>query len=333
MAINYLDTVTMFYVCHCDMTRLFTTHWVWNDSNKDPHFHYYFIRTGYVYIRYFPHIHGKRYLYVTFSLPKMYNNCDDNIFNINNYDNNTFMNKLNTYLSTVMDISQLPKTLAKWQPSRLDLFRMREIDPINRMEYKYGYGHLIYRGNRTRRYKNTNYLPSSQSTNTSIILRSYNKTIEQQDRKSILFGNLPAEVEKQHEAMMGCTEIPKDLYRYEFSLRRSALKRFCDKHGLLPNMETFMHEDIQKMYLNELAESRGLFLDILSKMDYRNLAKKIFTRKATYKQALALAESIRNDKPYPINNQQRYRIQKKLKMYNVNTTTTKFITIKGISRL
>lgn len=333
MAINYLDTVTMFYVCHCDMTRLFTTHWVWNDSNDNCQFHHYYIQAGYISIRYFPYMYGRRYLYVTFSLPKMYNNRNDNIFNINDYDNNIFINMLNSSLSTVMDISQLPKTLAEWQPSRLDLFRMRAIHPADRMEYKYAYSRLVYRGHRTHLYKNTNYLPASESTNTSVILRSYNKTIEQQDKRSMFSGNLPAEVEKQHEAMMSYVEMPAELYRYEFSLRRSALNRFCDKHNISINMETFMREDIQKMYLNELAESRGLFLDILSKKDYNNTAKQIFPRQNTYKQALALAESIRNNKRFPINSQQRYRIQNKLKNINVNIATANFVSIKGLNRL
>lgn len=333
MPVNYLDTVTMYHVCRCGMEKLFTAHWVWDDTSDSPQFHHYFIQAGYVYIRYFPYLYGRRYLYVTFSLPKMYRGCNDNTFNINGYDDNTFMDKLNGALSTVMDISQYPVPLPGWQPSRLDLFRIRAIKPSDRMEYMYGYSRLTYRGKRAHQYKNTGYLPSSESTHSSVILRSYNKTVEQQDKRSMFSGNLPAKVEKQHGAITGCTEMSPELYRYEFSLRRSALKRFCDKHGLPLDMETFMREDVQKIYLNELAQSRGLFLDILSKKDYRDMAKEIFPRQATYKSALALAESIRNNKPFPLKDHQRYRIQNKLKACNASTATTNFVTVMGIDRL
>lgn len=39
MSINYLDTVTMYYPCCSDIRNLFTTHWIWDNNNKDINLH------------------------------------------------------------------------------------------------------------------------------------------------------------------------------------------------------------------------------------------------------------------------------------------------------
>ena len=133
-------------------------------------------------------------------------------------------------------------------------------------------------------YKNTTYLSSSKKAKCpNLILRTYNKTNEEQDKKSLLSGNLPAEIEEEHEELMrkfllyrnydpesyhynneSCYYNDKsnnDLYRYEFSLRRISVKRYCKKYNKQLNMETIMSEDFQKTILNDLVISRGLHYD------------------------------------------------------------------------
>ena len=146
MNINYLDTVTMYYNCPFDLRSSFTCHWIRDDKNQDKNLHCFCIKTEYAFIRYYPDLYGVKRLYVTFSLPKLYFHYNRNTFNVTNYDNQTFMDILYSELNKVIDISKIPTVLADWQPSRIDLFRMREIDPVDRKEYLYGYDRLTYRG-------------------------------------------------------------------------------------------------------------------------------------------------------------------------------------------
>lgn len=334
MSTNYIDTLTMYYPCPVDIRNLFTTHWIWDNSHQNTDLHHFCIKTDYAFIRFFPDMYGFRPLYVTCSLPKLYHQSNRNTYNITDYDNYTFMNILNTELGKVMDISQLPTVLADWQPSRVDLFRMRTINPVDRLEYHYGYGRLMYRGVRTTSYKNTNYLPSSpHSKHPCILLRSYNKTIEEQDKQSLLYGNLPSTIEQEHELLMQDMDIPLDKYRYEFSLRRNAVINFCNKYNRPVNMETIMSEQFQRRILNDLVLSRGLNNTIYNKREYRHLVSQIFHWKQTQDNALKMAESIRNKKPIPLKPHQRYRIQHELNSYFISTATTNFVTIKGLDLL
>lgn len=334
MSTNYIDTLTMYYPCPFDIRNLFTTHWIWDNRDKNTDLHHFCIKTDFAFIRYFPDMYGVKRLYVTCSLPKLYHHSKRNTYNITDYDNNTFMNVLNAELGKTMDISKLPTVLADWQPSRVDLFRMRSINPVDRLEYHYGYGRLMYRGVWTTSYKNTNYLPSSShGKHPCVLLREYDKTVEEQDRQSLLYGYLPKLVEEEHELLMLDFDIPDHLYRYEFSLRRNAIIKFCNKYNLPVNMETIMNEQFQKRLLNELVISRGLHYHILSKRDYRNIVPQLFYWKQTQDNALKMAESIRNKKPIPLKPHQRYRIQHELNSYYISTATTNFVTIKGLNLL
>lgn len=334
MYTNYLDTLTMYYSCNYDIRHLFTTHWIRDKRVKNAHLHHFCIKTDHAFLRYYPDMYGFKRLYLTCSLPKLYHQCNSNTFNITDYDNQTFMKILQAELWKVMDISKFPTTLSEWQPSRTDLFRMRAIDPVDRLEYHYGYGRLTYRGATTTTYKNTNYLPSSSnSKHPCIILRTYNKTKEVLDKSALLQGHLPSQIEAEHEQLMWQLDIPYDQFRYEFVLKRNIIKKYCDKYNLPVNMETIMNETFQKDVLNDLVISRGLHRLICSKRDFQKIVNTIFTQKRSIDNALKLAESIRNKKPCPLSPSQQRRIQKKLNSYNVNTATTNFVTITGLKLL
>lgn len=170
MSINYLDTVTMYYPCPFDIVRLFTVHWILDKRDKDSNLHHFCVKTPYTFVRYYPNMYGVRRLYVTFSLPKLYHHCNNNTFNVVDYDNQTFMNILQEELGGVLDVSQLQTQLKDWQPSRNDFFLMRSINPSDRKEYLYGYGRRSYRGNGAVTYLNTNYLVANKnSKNPSIV--------------------------------------------------------------------------------------------------------------------------------------------------------------------
>lgn len=334
MSINFLDTVTTYYPCPFDLRKHFTTHWIWDNTDSNYNLHHYCIKTPHCFVRYFPDMFGYRRLYVTFSLPKLYYQCNKNTFNVNDYDNVKFLDTLYNELGTVIDRRVLPSRLKMWQPSRIDPFRMRAINPTDRLEYHSGYGRLMYRGVRSTTYKNTNYLPCSlHSKLPCIILRSYNKTKEEQDKESLLYGFLPALIEEEHELLMKEMDIPDEQYRYEFSLRRNAIIKYCDKRNLPVNMETVMDETFQKQLLNELVVSRGLHFDILSKKDFRKIAPHIFRQQRTIDNALKLAEAIRNKKSIPLTSSQQYRIKHELNSYFINTATTNFVSIKGLELL
>ena len=334
MSMNYIDTVTMYYQCCIDIRNLFITHWIWDNRDKNKNLHCFCIKTEYAFIRFFPSMYGYRRLYITFSLPKLYHHSKRNTYNLTDYDNATFMNNIEIELGKVMDISQLPTLLADWQPSRIDLFRMREIKPADRLEYHHGYSRLIYRGVRTTTYKNTNYLPSSlHGKYPCILLREYDKTVEEQEKQSLIYGNLPANIEIEHELLMQELDIPDHLYRYEFSLRRNAVIKFCNKYNRHVNMETIMSEKFQRYILNDLVISRGLHFNILSKREYRQIVLYLFRWKQTQDNALKMAESIRNRKPIPLKKHQQYRIQHELNSYFISTATTNFMSINGLNLL
>lgn len=336
MGINYLDTTTMYYNCPFDLRTLFTCHWIWDNKEKDGNLHHFCIKTDYAYVRFYPKMYGVARLYVTFSLPKLYCQSNRNTYNVANYDNQVFMDTLYSELGKVMDTSKLPTVLADWQPSRTDFFRMRTINPADRMEYTYGYGRLTYRGANSTTYLNTNYLPSAKNCKRpNLLLRTYNKTVEEQDKHSLLGGNLPRVAEHDHEWLMHEFEVPPDQYRYEFSLRRPAIKRYCDKHNETLNMETIMDERFQKILLNNLVMSRGLHYAILSKKEFRRVLDLdlIFPTQKTKDLALKLAESIRNKKPVPMNSRQQYRIKRILNSWFINTATTNFVSIEGLKLL
>lgn len=334
MATNYLDTVTMYHNCTSDIRRLFTCHWIWDDKNSDVNLHHFCIKADYAFIRYFPDMYRMRRLYVTFSLPKLYHKCSSNTFNVTDYENQTFMDMLRSELGKAMDVSKMPTALSDWQPSRTDLFRMRAINPVDRKEYLYAYGRLAYRGAVSTTYLNTNYLPSSKNCkHPNLLLRTYNKTIEEQDRRSLLSGNLPGAVENDHEQLMHEFDVPPDQYRYEFSLRRSAVKKYCKKNNKPLNMETIMSEDFQKFILNELVMSRGLHYKILSKKEFRRVLPTIFPTQKSIDLALKLAESIRNKKPAPMKKHQQYRIKRELNSFYISTATTNFVSIHGLELL
>ena len=334
MSTNYIDTLTMFYPCPFDIRHLFNVHWIHDTREQDYNLHHFCTKTDHAFLRFFYDMYGFRRLYFTCSLPKFYHQCNNNTYNITDYDNYTFMNFLYSELGKALDITQLPMTLADWQPSRIDLFRMRQINPVDRLEYRHGYGRLMYRGVRTSTYKNTNYLPSSiHSKQPCVLLRNYNKTIEIQDKQSLLYGNLPQIIEEEHEKLMLDMDIPNDLYRYEFSLRRNYLIRYCDKYNLPLNMKTIMDESFQKRLLNDLVITRGLHYHILNKNDYRKIVSTIFHWQQTKDNALKLAESIRNKRPIPLKKHQQYRIQHELNSYFISTATTNFVNIRGLNLL
>lgn len=343
--INYTDTISMFYDCPVDIRSLFTTHWIWDNSNKKKAFHYFAISMSFCFFRYFPDMYGRKRLYVTFSFPKFYHQGKDNTFNVKNYSDVVFMNKLYQELSMVMDVTKLSSlsscSLSDWQPSRIDLFRMRAISPLDRKEYHFAYSRLMYRGVQTIAYPNTTYLASSNSRHPSLILRTYNKTVEKQNKASMMFGNSPEVVEIFQETIMmeGFTSFnsspnsPHDLFRYEFSLRRAAIKRFCDKHKLPLNMQTMMNEGVQKMLLNELVQSRRLDCTIYNKKDFRNVIKTVLKSQKSVNLAIKLAESIRNKKPSPLTTSQRQRITRELCQQKISIVTTNFVIIQGLPLL
>ena len=113
-----------------------------------------------------------------FSLPKMYHQSGNNTFSVEDYDNQTFMQRLEAELAQVVAINTLPKVLSAWQLSRIDLFRMRKINPADRKEYHYGYGRLMYRGITSMTYLNTNYPASSKSARVGVLCRMYDKSKE-----------------------------------------------------------------------------------------------------------------------------------------------------------
>ena len=334
MRINYLDTVTMYYECPFDFVKLFTNYWRWDNRDKNCNFHHFCIKAPHCFVRYFPNMYGYQRLYITFSLPKLYYQCNSNVFNVSDYDNHTFMKILYSELGTVLDVSKLPTSIADWQPSRIDLFRTRTINPLDRMEYLIGYGRRSYRGNSAITYMNTNYLvANNNSKHHGIVERDYNKTVEMQDKQSMLYGNLPIAIENQHEWLMHELETPADQFRYELALRRKAIIKYIQKFNRLLNMETVMDEQFQKMVLNDLVIKRGLNRQIFCKNDYRRIVKVIFKTTHSQKLALQLAESIRNKKPLPMSQSQFYRIKKELNSYFVNTATTNFVTIDGLDLL
>lgn len=121
-------------------------------------------------------------------------------------------------MENVLDVTKLPPKLKDWQPSRTDLSRTRTINPVDRQEYLYGYGRRSYRGNNAVAYMNTNYLASSRDMRKAgIVERECNKTVERQDKRSLLCGSLPTVVENGHERLMQEIDVPPDQFRYEFS--------------------------------------------------------------------------------------------------------------------
>lgn len=331
---NYMDSLTMYYNCRMDIRKLFKAHWIYCDKSSNRNLHHYCIKTEYAFFRFYPMMFGTKRLYVTCSLPKLYRHSNDNTYNITDYDNDVFMDRLREEMDSVLDSSRLPTALCDWKVSRMDLFRMRKINPADRSEYMSAYSRLSYRGAEAVGYLNTTYLSSSRNTRrTNLLLRMYDKTVERQDRRSMLYGNLPAAVEKKHEQLMMNLDVPEDLYRYEFSMRRAAAKRFFKKYKKPDNMETVMDEAFQKDVLNELVISRGLCNTIYCKNEFRKAVGKIFRTEKSRKLALSLAESIRNKKPTTLTKSQRYRIKRELERHSVSTATTNFVTIKGLDLL
>lgn len=341
--INYADTITMFYNCSFDIRNFFTTHWIWDHNSKKKDFHHFCVYTPSCFIRYFPNMFQKKRLYVTFSLPRFCHASKDNTFNVTNYFTLIFMTKLHQEFSMVIDTTIFPlPSLSDWQPSRIDLFRMRKICSMDRKEYHFAYSQLFYRGIQTKTYENTNYLASSNSRHPSLLLRTYNKTVEKQNKASMIFGNLPTVVEEFHEESMMeeltsfssvSPNSPYDLFRYEFSFRRAAIKRYCDKYQVPLNMQTVMEEDFQKMLLNDLIKSRRLNCTIYSKKEFRNIIKTVLKSKKSIDLAIKLTESIRNKKPIPLTTSQRQRITKELYQHGISVITTNFVTIQGLTLL
>ena len=60
----------------------------------------------------------------------------------------------------------------------------------------------------------------------------------------MLYGYLPASIEVEHELLMQEMDISDHLYRYEFSLRRNGIIKFCNRYVQAINMETIMSEQI-----------------------------------------------------------------------------------------
>lgn len=334
MAINYLDTVTMYHECKIDLIPQFKNHWIHDTSNKDRNLHNYCIKTGHCFVRYFPNMYGYRRLYVTFSLPKLYHQSGNNTFNVEDYDNQTFLQRLETELTLVITTATLPTALSDWQPSRIDLFLMRKINPADRLEYHYGYGRLMYRGITSMTYLNTNYLASSKSAkHVGVMCRMYDKSKEISDRHIIAMGGIPPVIEDEHEFFMGELDMPEDYYRFEFANSRPAIKRQVEKYHKPLNMETIMDEAFQKRWLNDLIYSRGLHCHILCKKDYRKAVDMLFHWQSTRDGALRLAEAIRNKRPLPLSKSQRYRIQSVLRKSGISIATTDFISIRGLDFL
>lgn len=128
-------------------------------------------------------------------------------------------------------------------------------------------------------------MPTKDIKNASIVEREYNKTIEQQGKHSILYGNLPTVIENEYEQFMHEFDTSPDLFRYEFSLR-SAIIRFITKYNFPLFFETVMNEQFQKRVINDFIIQRGLHHQILSKREYQRVVKIIF--KTNHSQGFAL---------------------------------------------
>lgn len=330
MPTNRLDTVTMYATFHTDILNLFKGHWQWDNSDNEMHLHHWHSKTRHCYVRYFPDMWNRKRLYVTFSMPKLYNNSNSNTHPVMNFDTNIFMRRLFDELSKVIDVSIIPNSLKSWFPSRTDLFHMIQIDPLDSKEIHRAYGRLMYRGVQAHTYMNTVYLHSA-SKNPSVLLRSYNKSVEIRDRRSMLAGILPPALEDYHEDMMMCAEYPYELYRIEFLLRRDAIKRYLGKMNLASDMLTMMDEGVQKHLMNTLIKARDMDLDILSRRTYQQVARAVAPTPKTEKNALGIASSIRNHKKPQFTAGQIRNVKKMMAQYGVSVVTADSINIRGIS--
>ena len=327
MAINYADTVSMYY----DFNNKFPYNlvmprpWKLNNRSKDVFLHHWYLKLDKMYLAFYPDMYGNGRLFVTFSLPKLLKGS--NVYNVSNFDEDKCYEIICTELSVfpwiILSPYNRPTSFTDWQVSRIDLFIMHHIPVGQRTDYQEAYELLTLPRYRTTRYKNTCYINSSfrPDKKSNKVFRSYPKLKEEQDRICLEY---PLAVHKMHETYLQTMDRVEDLYRFELMLRRSIIKYECQKRGLQPNMHELFKQEFQKELLSKMISAVGLDRNILCRNDFKKQVYQIFKTPKTKQNALLLARCIRNKQNVPLTSNQIYHIKKELKKHDIHFVTHRY---------
>lgn len=334
MTYNYADTVTMYIDCPKGLKLINAPdkHWILKKDISDSNFDNYHIKLDKLYVRYYPKIFGQRRLFLTYSLPKLL--CNSNVFNVANFDEIVCYNLIIDKLHLCIDISGLQSvSFNDWNTSRIDLFIMHPIDPEERVEYEETYSTLRLGKYIPFKYENTIYLNSILRPDKAagVVFRAYPKMKEINYRNRL---NYPDDVDHDHEECLQLSDKKTEYYRFEFMLRRTAIRYECKKINVPATIHNVLNEDFQKQLINKMVYRIGLNLGILAKREFIQIINATFKTNTTNQNAKYLARQIRNQLPVnKLNKNQIYYIRKKLRNMNIHIVTSKYIKLKPVEML
>lgn len=333
MAVNYCDTVSMFF----EFKNKFPYNlpmpkpWKYNNNHKDAYLDYWYVKLDKMYLAFYPDMYGVGRLFVTFSLPKLLKGS--NIYNVHNFDEDNcyqiILNELSVFPWALLAPYDKPISFSEWQASRLDLFIMHHIPVGLREDYQQAYELLTLPRYRSVRYENTCYINSSirPDRKSNKVIRMYPKLKEEQDR---ICKDYPLSVHRMHETYLQTMDRVEDLFRFEFMLRRSILKYECKKRNINLNMHEVFNQNFQEELLSKMISAVGLNLNILQKTEFKKKVHQIFKTSKTQKNALLLARCVRNKQNIPLSSNQIYNIKKELKKNGIHFVTHGYKNIEPV---
>lgn len=330
MAVNYADTISMYYSFSNKYPYNITMPkpWKYNNHNNDAFLHYWYLKTDKMYFAFYPDMYGVGRLFAVFSLPRLLNGS--NTYNVRNFDEDRcyqiIMDELSVFPWAILAPYDKPKSFCDWMVSRIDLFVMHQIPAGQREDYEATYELLTLPRFRAVKYMNTCYLNSSlrPDKKSGKVFRAYPKIKEVHDR---ICAEYPLSIHRQHEIYLQTMDRLEDLYRFEFMLRRSVIIYECKKRNVSSNMHEVLQGDFQKGLLSSMISAVGLDRNILCINEFQKQIQNIFKTQKSKSNALLLARCIRNKRNVPLTANQIYRIKNELKKQGIHYVTHRYINL------
>jgi hypothetical protein len=231
-------------------------------------------------------MYGKTMLYITFSLPKVYNNSNSNRDNVESFNVHVLDEKLNTIFKRyIYSYYSLPLSIMNWNVSRCDFFISHIVDRYHVPIYINTYKLLnLPRYKKYTKFESTCYIMSNfiKERPASVVLRIYDKNEEIKSKDMDLI-----DIAGQYDDTIG-------LIRIEIQAIRKKLIQLLGKKEV--TAADVFDLSFQKRIINDYIHKLGLDRKILCRSNFRSFINSLGCAQNKKDNIIDCARYIRNVK-------------------------------------
>jgi hypothetical protein len=233
-------------------------------------------------------LYGKATLYISFSLPKVYNNSNSNRDNVESFRVHVLDERLNEIFKRyVYSYYSLPLSIISWNVSRCDFFINHKVDRYHVPIYINTYSLLtLPRYKKYTKFESTCYLMSNfkKGRPASVVLRIYDKDEEMKSRNKHM---------ELINTASDCEDI-NGLIRIEIQARRGKLAKLTGKTSV--TAADVFDVSFQKHIINDYIHKLGLDRKILCRSNFRTYTNSLSCAQNKKHNIIDCARYIRNGK-------------------------------------